>query len=303
MNSGKTDTAVFFGSGPVAARSLELLLAHTSVEAVITKPRPPHHRGAVPVLEVAEAHNLPIFTAANKTELNELFQAHHFASTYAILIDFGIIVSQQVIDVFPLGIINSHFSLLPHLRGADPITWSIANGDEKTGISLMLVDQGLDTGKLITYRTYHLTGYETTPELTEQLINLSDDLLQEFVPQYVSGAVAPRNQPHPDRATYSRKLTKDDGVIDWNQPAKEIEQKIRAFIEWPQSHARLADLDVVITAAHVVDEQHAPGAILATKQSLIIGTSTQSLAIDRLKPAGKKEMPVQAFLAGYRTKL
>lgn len=303
MSSGKTSTAVFFGSGPVAARSLELLLQHTTIEAVITKPRPPHHRGTVPVLEFAEAHNLPIFTAANKAELNELFQAHHFASTYAILIDFGIIVSQQVIDAFPLGIINSHFSLLPHLRGADPITWSIANGDEKTGVSLMLVDQGLDTGKLITYRTHHLTGYETTPELTEQLINLSDTLLQEFVPQYVSGTVAPRNQPHPDRATYSRKLTKEDGVIDWNQPAKVIEQKIRAFIEWPQSRTKLADLDIIITAAHVTDFHGTPGDFLIANGELLFCANDTALSIDRLKPAGKKEMPIQAFLAGYRTKL
>ncbi len=127
-------------------------------------------------------------------------------------------MSQRVIDAFPLGIINSHFSLLPHLRGADPITWSIANGDEKTGVSLMLVDTGLDTGKLITSRSLALDGTETTPSLTDKLITLSDELLQEYIPRYLAGDVSPRAQPHPDRATYARKLTKDDGRIDWTSP-------------------------------------------------------------------------------------
>lgn len=165
MTSGKTNQTVFFGSGPVAAKCLELLAKHTEIEVVITKPRPPHHRGDVPVITLAEKLGLPILTAGNKKELDALVASHQFASEYAILIDFGIIVSQKVIDVFPRGIINSHFSLLPKLRGADPITWAIANGDEKSGVSLMLIDEGMDTGKLITQKTLHFAPNETTPSL------------------------------------------------------------------------------------------------------------------------------------------
>lgn len=298
-----TESTVFFGSGPVAAASLEKLLKHTPVEAVITKPRPAHHRGPVPVIDVATRHNLPVHTVSTKRELDVLLTQTSFTSRYGILIDFGIIISQAEIDHFPMGIINSHFSLLPHLRGADPITFAILEGATKTGVSLMCVDEGMDTGKLITYRTHHLTGHETTPELTASLIDLSDDLLREFVPRYLSGDVVPRQQPHPDRATYSRKLTKADGDVDWTLPAVQIERQIRAFIDWPQSRAMIGRLPVVITAAQVIEETGEPGHFTATKTELYVATGDQSLSIDRLKPIGKKEMPIQAFLAGYRDKL
>lgn len=294
MTSGPINSCVFFGSGPVAAACLELLLKHTEVEAVITKPRAPHHKGSVPVLELAEREKLPILTASTKNELDEVIKNADFHSNYAILIDFGIIVSRATIDAFPLGIINSHFSLLPHLRGADPITWAIANGDAKTGVSLMLVDTGLDTGKLLTQKTLPLAPDETTPSLTKKLIDLSDELLQSYIPRYLAGEISPKNQPHPDRATYSRKLTKADGVIDRSKSAAQIERKIRAFLDWPQSRTRLGDLDIIITQAHVSS--------VKTELSLQCGDG-QFLAIDALKPAGKKEMPAQSFLAGYRHKL
>lgn len=303
MNSGKTEQTVFFGSGPVAAQSLALLLQHTAVEAVITKPAAAHHKGPVPVLELARQYNLPVLAVSNKSELDTLVDTHTFSSRYAILIDFGIIVSKKVIDTFPLGIINSHFSLLPHLRGADPITWSIVNGDKKTGVSLMLVDAGLDTGKLLTYRTLHLHGTETTPSLTNQLINLSDALLREFVPHYLAGSIKPKNQPHPNRATYSRKLTKQDGVINWSMPAEQIERNIRAFIEWPQSRTQLNGIDIIITAARVVSGAGTPGSYFVSGKELVMYSGKKALSIQTLKPAGKKEMPVAAFLAGYSNKL
>lgn len=303
MISGMTNSAVFFGSGPVAAKSLELLLRHTTIEAVITKPRALHHKGNVPVIELAESQGIRTLTASNKSDLDRLISGYQFSSRYAILIDFGIIVSQEVIDAFELGIINSHFSLLPHLRGADPITWSIANGDDKTGVSLMLIDTGLDTGKLIASRTLHIDGDETTPSLTDKLIDLSDDLIREYIPRYISGEVASRNQPHPDRATYSRKLTKSDGNIDWTESAESIERKIRAFLEWPQSRARLADIEIIITAAHVVNQDGKPGSYQLKDSKLLVFAGEKALSIDHLKPLGKKEMPIQAFLSGYRSKL
>lgn len=296
---------VFFGSGPVAAKSLELLAKHTSIEAVITKPRPPHHKGDVPVLTVAKKLDLPVQTVANKQELDKLIAASQLKSKLAILIDFGIIVSQKVIDYFPLGIINSHFSLLPRWRGADPITFAILEGDTKTGVSLMLIDVGMDTGKLLTQKTFHLPGNITTPELTEELIKLSDSLLTKYVPRYVSGSVKPHNQPHPDRATYSRKLTKTDGIIDWNKPAIEIEREIRAFYGWPGSRATLFGKDVIITQAYTVPStapEAQPGDVSVIKEAgtLAVVSSNGSLVIQKLKPAGKREMTTKEFIAGLR---
>ncbi len=299
----KTESCVFFGSGPVAARCLELLLDHTDIEAVVTKPRASHHKGDVPVLRLAEERGLPIHTVSTKGELDELVLNQPFRSRYGILIDFGIIVSSHTIDSFELGIINSHFSLLPQLRGADPITFSILEGHEKTGVSLMLIDEGMDTGKLLTQRTLKLDGTETTSTLTEQLIDLSDQLLREYLPPYLSGELKPRAQPHPDRATYSRKLTKADGIIDWSRPAIEIERQIRAFDEWPQSRTKLGDLDVIITAAEVIKHNGDAGSYAIDGSDLLIYTGTNALRILALKPSGKKEMPVQAFLAGYKNRL
>lgn len=298
-----TESTVFFGSGPVAARSLELLSLHTEIEAIITKPRLAHHHGSVPVLEYAEQHDIPTYTANTKSELDDLITDLQFKSRYAVLIDFGIIVSQRVIDAFEFGIINSHFSLLPELRGADPITHTILNGDGKTGVSLMLVDRGMDTGKLIASKTLHLDGAETTPTLTERLILLSDELLQAYIPRYIAGDVTARAQPHPDRATYSHKLTKSDGDIDWNQSAEVIERQIRAYTGWPQSRTRLGDLDAIITAAELTDATGTPGTFSVDGEHLIIYAAKGALSIERIKPSGKKEMPIRAFLTGYHSRL
>src|SRR5438045_3687175 len=138
-------TIAFFGSGPVAADSLIFLAEYFEIEVVVTKPVPAHHKVKAPVEEVARAKNLKLLFANNRSGLDKLIQEKPFKSELGIIVDFGVIVSQKVIDAFKLGIINSHFSLLPRWRGADPITFAILEGDAKTGVSLMLIDEQLDT--------------------------------------------------------------------------------------------------------------------------------------------------------------
>ncbi len=290
---------VFFGSGPVAAASLRLLNNNFTVEAVVTKPRPAHHKGSVPVIEVAEDLGLPIHTVVNKRTLDELVASKPFTSQLGILIDFGIIVSQTAIDYFPLGIINSHFSLLPEWRGADPITFSILSGQKETGVSLMLLSAGMDEGPILAYGAYPLPPKITTPELTHDLIELSDALLQEVVPQYVAGNIVARPQDELQEISYSRKLAKEDGIINWAKPAEQIEREVRAFAEWPKSSTKLAGRDVVVTEAHVIQETGQPGMAAKFNKQLVVYCGKDALIIDRLKPAGKKEMTGQAFLAGY----
>jgi methionyl-tRNA formyltransferase len=293
-------TIVFFGSGPVAAESLALLAKNFAVEAVVTKPKPEHHRGAFPVIDTAEALGLPIHTVAKRTELSELIATNPFSSKVGVLIDFGIIVGQDVIDYFPFGIVNSHFSVLPEWRGADPISFAILSGQPKTGVSLMLIDQGMDTGKILATKSIPIEQTDTTPTLTDKLIVLSDEMLLHFLPLYVNGEVVPRQQSHPDRATYSRKLTKEDGIIDWSKPAAVIEREIRAFIDWPKSVTQLAGKDIVITKAHVMDDSGVIGAVEIRGKELIVYCGENALVIDRLKPAGKNEMTSEAFLAGHK---
>lgn len=302
QTSGKPKI-VFFGSGPVAAASLACLADHFEIEAVITKPVPPHHREPAPVETLAHARNLTTYFANTKQELDTLMSEKHLRSQLGVIVDFGVIVSQATIDSFPLGILNAHFSLLPRWRGADPISFSILAGDEKTGVSLMLIEPSLDTGKLIVQKSLPITKDDTTPSLTQKLIGLSNELLVAYIPLHLAGETKPRQQPHPDRATFSRKLTKTDGIIDWNKSAVTIEREIRAYIEWPKSRTELANKEVIITKAHTesddISQVLTAGVVEIRQKQLCIGTGDGVLVVDKLKPAGKSEMTAAAFLAGY----
>lgn len=301
---------VFFGTGPVAAKSLELLTQTFDIEAVVTKPRPEHHRGSVPVLEAAEKLGLKTLEVANKKAVTELVAGAGFKSRVAVLIDFGIIVEQKVIDAFPLGIINSHFSLLPQWRGADPITFSILSGQSKTGVSLMLLVEAMDEGPLLAVGEYDLPADITTPKLTEDLIALSYALLKDTVPKYLRGEVKSAAQEkvahlvgYSAEPSYSRKLTKEDGVIDWTKPAIQLEREVRAYLDWPKSRTILGDNAVIITKAHAEAGEGMPGEIWRSGKSLGVYCSTGVLMLERIKPAGKQEMAVEAFLNGYGKQL
>jgi methionyl-tRNA formyltransferase len=304
MVNASTSSIVFFGTGPVAAKSLELLAENFTIEAVITKPRPAHHRGSVPVLQTAEKLNLPILTASSKKDLDVLFMKKPVKSQLAVLIDFGIIVSQEVIDYFPLGILNSHFSILPDLRGADPITFAVLSGQKETGVSLMMLVPAMDEGPLVGYESYTLPEDIITPELTDELILLSDSLLKRHLPSVFSGeAVAQSQEVTGKTVSYSQKLEKSDREIDWHKSASQIEREVRAYIGWPGSKTILGDLEVIITKAHVTKENSRPGEIQFDKKVLSVGCGKKSLAIERLKPAGKKDMDIAAFIAGYGQRL
>jgi len=300
-----SEPIVFFGSGPVAADSLRILADFCTIEAVVTKPRAPHHKGSVPVLELAESLNLPIHTVTDKRSLDVLFKGQPFTSRLGVLVDFGIIVSQEVINYFPLGIVNSHFSLLPEWRGADPITFSILSGQKRTGVSLMLLTAGMDEGPLLAQSAYDIPADMTTPELTQDLIELSGHMLEDILPLWVADKVSPAPQETVTIAetatpSYSRKLTKKDSFLDWKKSAEVLEREIRAFYEWPKSRAKLGTIETIITKAHVGNAAGAPGKTTIIDKKPAVFCESKTLVIDRLKPAGKQEMTGEAFLAGYK---
>ena len=289
----KSKKVVFFGSGPVAAASLALLASNFAIEAVITKPKPSHHRGEVPVLEVAKRLGLPVFAAANKQELDELFAKKPAKSELAILIDFGIIVSRKIIDYFQLGIINSHFSILPEWRGADPITFAVLGGQTTTGVSLMLLVEAMDEGPLLAYGEYEMPADTTTPLLTQELIKLSQALLVETVPKYIAGELQPVAQSKTGReVSYSRKLVKADGMVDFGKPARQIEREVRAYQPWPKSQAKIFDHDVIITRARV--------AIDKGDGDLVISCQPGWLEVQELTAPSGRTMSGADFLRGYR---
>jgi methionyl-tRNA formyltransferase len=303
--TAKSKTTVFFGSGPVAAASLEALLAHTPVEAVITKPAGGGHRTVPPVEVLARERGLPLHFAGTKAELTALLQAQRFESTYGIVVDYGVIIALEVIDAFPLGIINSHFSLLPLWRGADPITFSLLSGNPETGVSIMLINEKLDEGELLARENTRIEPDWTTAELTHHLVTLSNDMLTRYLPHYLGGKLKPYPQDASIEPTFSRKLTKEDGRLDWTEPAQRLALEVRAFQPWPKSYATLGDLEVTVTAAHAVPyDGGKPGDIVVTDaKQLLIVCGEGALAIDTLKPAGKAAMDSRAFLAGYQKRL
>ena len=300
---------VFFGTGPVSLRTLEGIYGHFQVEAIITKPdrvSPGGKSHAHPVRAWAEAHDIPIFQANNEEDLKALWRAHQFSSRTGLVVDFGMAIPNQVIDSFELGIMNSHFSLLPLLRGADPISFAIWEGLAETGVSLMKIVAKMDEGDLLSQEAYPLPDGITTPELTEALSELSNQMLARDLPRYIKGEMLlhPQNPAIPP--TYSRKLTKQDGIIDWTKPAAMLEREVRAFIGWPGSRTTLFGRDITITATHVMvgkewtDENAAPGTIISLPDApFVVATGEGGLALDRLKPAGKREMSGAEFIRGY----
>lgn len=290
----QSSTIVFFGSGPVAAATLDRLLdAGLAFEAIVTKPRVPGHRGSVPVLELAQSHGLPLFTPSNKKELSELFASHTFTSPVGLVVDYGIIISGSVIHSFQKGIINSHFSLLPQWRGADPITFAILSGQTETGVSLMRINERLDEGDLLSQETLPLPPTITTPELTQQLITTSISMIIRDLPKYLNGDIKPYPQPN-SPPSYSRKLTKEDGYLQPNKPAEVLEREIRAFRGWPKSKVVLLEkFPVVVTRGRVASSTNDGAIVLECANNTF-------LAIEELVAPSGKTMSAEAFLRGYQ---
>jgi len=289
---------VFFGGGPIALRTLELILSDFNIEAIVTRPS---SESAM----LQRFPNVPVFALRRKAELDALCEQQRFTSRFGLLIDFSVIVDNAAIASFPLGIINSHFSLLPELRGVDPITFAILSGQKRTGVSIMQIVRAWDEGPLLAQAPYDIPAGATTATLSEDLTELSAQMLREVVPAYAKGDIVPAPQEQASilghvPATYTHKLTKEDGKIDWSKPAEVLEREVRAYIGWPGSYTQLAGKDVIITEARVAELSGKPGTTHSDKQHLYVYCGNDALEIIKLKPAGKAEMSAAAFLAGYR---
>ncbi|HEY6736457.1 MAG TPA: methionyl-tRNA formyltransferase [Candidatus Saccharimonadia bacterium] len=298
-----SDQLIFFGTDAISLPSLVRLIAEDyPLIGVVTKPDAPTGRGrhitAPAVKRLAEANGIPVFQPAKVAELLPLFE--RLRPSAGVVVAFGKIIPQSVIDCFPKGLVNVHPSLLPRWRGPSPIEHTILAGDDVTGVTLMQIEAGVDTGPTYTDVHLQLTGQETRLTLLEQLAEMGADLLAADLGAILAGTIAPVPQDS-TAATTSRLLSKADGQLDWHKPAQQLEREVRAFLGWPGSRTTLAGRDVIITAAHVLETSGTPGqAYVTPSQELAVYASPGSLVIDRLKPAGKGEMSGTAFLRGVK---
>jgi methionyl-tRNA formyltransferase len=292
-----SNSLIFFGSGPVAAASLKHILNNFSIEQVVTKRRPVHHTDVQPVEEIAKKHKLKLLFADSQDELIDA--VHNTSSCCGLVIDYGLMFSQPVINQFPLGIVNSHFSLLPEWRGADPITYALLSGQQQTGVCLIKINSGLDTGDIIAKSEVSIDSRETNQKLTLKLIKASDQLIDIWLPKYLSQKIVPVIQDS-TLITFSKKLTKNDGIIDWRKPASVLEREIRAYNDWPKSHCQIGKIKVIIIKSRVSPEILPTGHIFVqANKSIFIGCSVGSLEILELKPIAKSNMSALAFINGY----
>lgn len=304
MTSGPTKTSiVFFGTEDFSLASLEALVEHGfTVAAVVTKPDSPQGRGhkltPPKVKRYAQAHGIPVWQPAKLADI-----AHDIASLdrpAGVLVSYGKIIPQSIIDLFTPGIINLHPSLLPAYRGPSPIESAILHGDAMTGISIMQLSAEMDAGPVYRQVSHQLADTETAPELYDTLGAIGVKELVRTLPHILDGTLQPAPQDS-ERATYCSLISKADGIIDWQLPAAVIERQIRAYTSWPGSRTTLSGVEVIVARASAVhmDDTATPGEVIATKAQLFVGTGQDWLEIHRLKPVGKKEMPVKAFLSGY----
>ena len=305
----KKNILVFFGNERLATglstktpTIRQLINAGYDIKAVVTNYEAPTSRKKRPleIQQIAEENNIELIISNTPSELIEKLK--EINADAAILVAYGRIIPQSVIDVFPKGIINIHPSLLPLHRGPTPIESVILSGEQKTGTSIMQLTRGMDSGPVYCQAELLLKGSETKQELADTLLEQSADILIDILPDILSGKLQPTPQDD-DSATYDALIAKTDGVIDWNKSNYEIEREVRAYKHWPKSKTTIGNTQVVITQASVHDAEGAPGKLFIKDKSLGVYCSSGSVVIERLIPSGKNEMDSQSFLAGYKNTL
>ncbi|MDH1842828.1 methionyl-tRNA formyltransferase [Aeromonas caviae] len=298
---------IFAGTPDFAARHLAALLSSGhEVVAVYTQPDKPAGRGqkltASPVKELALAHDLPVYQPASLR--NEAAQAELAAlgADLMVVVAYGLILPKAVLDTPRLGCINVHGSLLPRWRGAAPIQRSIWAGDAETGVTIMQMDVGLDTGAMIRKVTCPIASDETSASLYDKLAGLGPQALVDTLDAMAAGDTAA--EPQDDAlANYAEKLAKEEARIDWSMDAVAIERCIRAFNPWPISWFEVAGQTVKVWQAEVVAQDHgqAAGTLLkADKQGIEVATGQGVLRLLTLQPPGKKAMSVSDLLNSRR---
>lgn len=298
-----SEKVVFMGSPELAAIILKSLAVKYQVVGVVTQPDRPSGRGKVltspPVKVLADELGIP--TIQPERLRDEAFtQLQAWNPDVIVVAAFGQILRQRVLDLPKYGCINVHASYLPRWRGAAPIQAAILHGDDFTGVSIMKMDAGIDTGPVLMQEKLQLADDETQSSLTQKLADLGASLLQKALEEYIAGRLEPT--PQPDSGdTYAGMLTKVDGMLDFSQPAKEIDRKVRALNDWPGTYYPINGQILKIRKVKIIFTNAHPAGVRSVLDKVpVISTPDGWVQLLEVQPAGKKWMPGADFLRGFQ---
>jgi methionyl-tRNA formyltransferase len=294
------------GTPEFAVPVLEALVGQYQVVAVVTQPDRVAGRGRSvkysPVKKTALAHDLPLLQPPSLRRPEAVKELRELAPDVIIVAAFGQILPPKVLAIPPYGCLNVHASLLPRYRGAAPIAAAILAGEEQTGVTLMLMDEGMDTGPILAQAECEIEPQDTTGSLSVKLAHLGVDLLAETLPRWLDGQITP--QPQDDRlATYCQIITKKDGLIDWSLPATALWLRMRAYHPWPGTYTYWRGKLLKILRARPVTigpSERKPGRVISLDDGVAVVTGTDAMLLEEIQLAGKKALAAQEFIRGQR---
>jgi methionyl-tRNA formyltransferase len=294
---------VFMGSPDFSLGSLRALATHYDVVGVVTQPDRESGRGrelkSPPVKILALELGIPIMQPEKLRAPEAMDQLRAWAPDLIVVAAFGQILKKDVLELPKHGCINVHASLLPRWRGAAPINAAILAGDEETGITIMRMDAGLDTGPMLAKRSIRLTPTDTAGSVFQALSQLGADLLTETLPRWIAGEIQPQAQDDA-LATYAPMMKKEEGKLDFTHAVNELERRVRAFNPWPGTFMDLNGTILKVHRAHVELGEASEGQRLIVQDQPAVGARGGLLILDEVQPAGKKPMSGKSFLAGAR---
>ncbi len=297
---------IFMGTPDFAVVTLEKIIeAGHEVIGVVTQPDKPKGRGKAmqfsPVKEKAEEHNLTVYQPVRAKDEAFIRQIQNLNPDVIVVAAFGQILPKAILDIPKYGCINVHASLLPRYRGAAPIQWAVIDGEKETGVTIMLMDAGLDTGDMLKKAVVKLEEKETGGSLHDKLAVIGGDLLIETLKELEAGSIT-REKQDDHLSNYAKMLNKALGCIDFQKSAVEIERLIRGLNPWPSAYTGLDDKTLKIWNAKVIDREYEgePGEVVEVdKSTMIVKTGAGALALETVQLEGKKRMEIDAFLRGY----
>jgi methionyl-tRNA formyltransferase len=298
---------LFFGSGAFAVPILDALVADPRVElvAVVTAPDRAAGRGRTllptPVALRARAMWVPLLQPNRVRDPEVAAEIAGHRPELAVLADYGQIVPRELLELPARGFLNVHPSLLPRHRGASPIRATIAEGDEQAGVTIMRMDEGLDTGPIVATTAWATTGTETAPELESRAAAEGAALLRATLGDWLAGSIQPRSQPEAG-ATLTRRLRKADATLDPARPSRELERQVRAQLPWPGSslETEAGRLTVQRASTAAAGEGDEPGTLVGHGDGLALATTDGRLVLDEVQLAGRRQLPGEEFLRGHR---